>query len=350
MSSARPTLATVAEALSVSRMTVSNAFNRPDQLSLELRERVLAKARELGYAGPDPVARTLSRGRTGSVGVILDAPLTLAFSDPAAVELLHGVATVCEREELGISLVPRIAGKDAELVKTALVDGFVVYCMRDDDPRRAAMLERRLPYALIDDHPSSADLTVNIDDRGAARATVEHLTALGHRRFGIVLGWDNPHTTADEALQAMEYHVDRERLSGWRDGIEAAGLVWEDVALGSASGFSLETGRAAAAKLLDRADRPTAIICTSDVMALGALQAARDRGVDVPSQLSVTGFDDVPDAVHAGLTTVRQPHQEKGAAALRLLLDKATTQASVLLPTEFVPRSTTAPSPPDAHR
>ena len=77
----------------------------------------------------------LSRGRTGSIGVILDAPLTLAFSDPAAVELLHGVATVCEQQELGMSLVPRITGRDAELVKTALVDGFVVYCMGDDDPR-----------------------------------------------------------------------------------------------------------------------------------------------------------------------------------------------------------------------
>src|SRR3954466_4847023 len=92
----RPTLATIAAALGVSRMTVSNAFNRPDQLSPALRAKVLAKARELGYAGPDPVARTLSRGRTGSVGVVLDAPLTLAFSDPAAVQMLLGVATVCE--------------------------------------------------------------------------------------------------------------------------------------------------------------------------------------------------------------------------------------------------------------
>ena len=345
MTSPRPTLATIAAALSVSRMTVSNAFNRPDQLSPELRERVLAKAQELGYGGPDPQARALSRGRTGSIGVILDAPLTLAFSDPAAVELLHGVATVCEQQELGMSLVPRITGRDAELVKTALVDGFVVYCMGDDDPRRAAMIERHLPYALIDDHPDSADLTVNIDDRGAAYATVDHLTTLGHRRFGIVLGWDNPHPTAEQALEAMQYHVDRQRLRGWRDGVEAAGLAWSDVALASAPGFDQHTGRVAGGKLLDRADRPTAIVCTSDEMALGVLQAARDRGVSVPTQLSVTGFDDIPKAVHAGLTTVRQPHQEKGAAALRLLLDKATSTASVLLPTEFVPRSTTAPTP-----
>src|SRR3954451_5937910 len=118
----RPTLATIAEAVGVSRMTVSNAFNRPDQLGPELREKILAKAQELGYSGPNPVARTLSRGRTGSVGVILDAPLTIAFSDPAAVQLLHGVATVCEERGLGMTLVPRITGKDGEVVRSALVD------------------------------------------------------------------------------------------------------------------------------------------------------------------------------------------------------------------------------------
>src|SRR3954466_14541256 len=102
----RPTLATLAEAVGVSRMTVSNAFNRPDQLSPELRTKVLAKAQELGYSGPHPVARTLSRGRTGCIGVVLDAPLTLAFSDPAAVQMLHGVATVCEERDPGVSLGP----------------------------------------------------------------------------------------------------------------------------------------------------------------------------------------------------------------------------------------------------
>src|SRR3954451_13340282 len=165
----RPTLATLADALGVSRMTVSNAFNRPDQLSPELRSKVLAKAQELGYSGPNPVARTLSRGRTGCIGVVLDAPLTLAFSDPAAVQMLHGVASVCEERELALSLVPRIPGRDAALVQSALVDGFVVYCIGDDDPRLDAIAERRLPYALIDNSPGSAERQVNIDHRGAAR-------------------------------------------------------------------------------------------------------------------------------------------------------------------------------------
>src|SRR5918994_2154107 len=136
-----PTLATVAAALGVSRMTVSNAFNRPDQLSPALRQRVLAAARELGYAGPDPVARTLSRGETGSVGLVFDYPLTLALADPATVELLHGVA-----------------------------DGFVLYCVMEGDARMQAVRDRRLPYVLIDHEPLAGAHRVNIDDRGAARS------------------------------------------------------------------------------------------------------------------------------------------------------------------------------------
>src|SRR4051794_28965187 len=341
---ARPTLATIATDLGVSRMTVSNAFNRPDQLSPELRERVLAKARELGYGGPDPGARALSRGRTGSIGVILDAPLTVAFTDPAAVEVLHGVATVCEERELGMTLVPRILGKDAELVKTALVDGFVVYCIGDEDTRLDALNERRLPYTLIDNGADQAALTVGIDDRGAARTTAEHLLGLGHRRFGAVFGWDVPVPTEQEALAGVSYYVARERVAGWREALAAAGIAWEDVALASANGFGSETGREAGGTLLDRADRPTAVLCMSDVLALGVLQAAADRGVAVPHQLSVTGFDDVPEAGRSGLTTIRQPHQEKGAAALRLLLGDEH-HASVLLPTELIPRHTTGPSP-----
>src|ERR1700754_1563023 len=109
------TLATVAQAVGVSRMTVSNAYNRPDQLSPDLRRRILAVAGELGYSGPNPVARTLSRGETGSIGLVFDYPLTQAFTDPATVQVLHGVAAGCEDRGLGLSLVPQIAGPDAAL-------------------------------------------------------------------------------------------------------------------------------------------------------------------------------------------------------------------------------------------
>ncbi len=340
------TLATIAEAVGVSRMTVSNAFNRPDQLSPELRARVLAAAHRLGYSGPDPVARTLSRGETGSVGLVLDYALTRAFTDPATVQFLHGVAAGCEERGKGLSLVPQIEGRDAALVRNALVDGFVLYCVPEVDPRLDAVRGRHLPYVRVDFDPDPELLGVNVDDEGATRAVVEHLTALGHRRFGIVLGHDAQGTTGPEAQALAWHYVEASRLAGWRAGIEAAGLDWSSVPVASAPGKDRSTGHAAGARLLDRAERPTAIVALSDQLALGVLDAAAERGIAVPAGLSVAGFDDVPEAALAtpSLTTVRQPHNRKGSEAVRLLLD-APASGSVVLPTELVVRASTAPAP-----
>jgi DNA-binding LacI/PurR family transcriptional regulator len=340
------TLATVAEAVGVSRMTVSNAYNRPDQLSAELRERVLEAARRLGYAGPDPVARTLSRGETGSVGLVLDYPLTRAFTDPATVGFLHGVAAGCEERAVGLSLVPQITGRDAALVQSALVDGFVLYCTPEEDARLHAVLERRLPYVLVDYAPGAGRRTVNIDDRGASRAVVEHLLGLGHRDFGVVLPYDRRAATGAEAQLVSLRHVDAERLAGWESGLRAAGVDWDRVPVGTAPDGTRESGRRAAGSLLDRAGRPTAIVALYDELALGVLDAAAERGIAVPAELSVAGFDDVPGAALStpSLTTVRQPHARKGAEAVRLLLDDGAPQ-SVHLPTELVVRASTAPAP-----
>jgi DNA-binding LacI/PurR family transcriptional regulator len=340
------TLATIAETVGVSRMTVSNAYNRPDQLSPALRERILAAANELGYGGPDPVARTLSRGETGSVGVVLDYPLTRAFTDPATVQFLHGVAAGCEKQARGMALVPRIADRDAALVGSALVDGFVLYCVPEGDPRMDAVRARKLPYVRVDFAPDPALLSVNIDDEGAARAVAEHLVALGHRHFGMVLSQDETGETAAEAEAKTVYHVEAARLAGWRAGLEAGGVDWTAIPVAGGRGKGSDVGYNAAARLLDRAQRPTAILALSDQLAIGVLAAAAERGIAVPRDLSVAGFDDIPEAAHAtpALTTIRQPHHRKGSEAVRLLLE-GEPSGSVLLPTELVIRASTAPAP-----
>jgi DNA-binding LacI/PurR family transcriptional regulator len=341
------TLATIAEAVGVSRMTVSNAYNRPDQLSPALRDRILAAAAELGYGGPDPVARTLSRGETGSVGVVLDYPLTRAFTDPATVQFLHGIGVGCEEAARGMALVPRIADRDAALVGSALVDGFVLYCVPEADPRMDAVRARKLPYVRVDFAPKPDLLNVNIDDEGAARLVAEHLVALGHRDFGIVLSSEHPGATAADAEKTTRYHVEDARLAGWRTALEAAGVDWSAVPVaGTAPSHGPEMGRVAAGHLLDRAHRPTAILALSDQLALGVLDAAAERGIAVPRDLSVAGFDDIPRAAQAtpALTTIRQPHDRKGSEAVRLLL-KGKPSGSVVLPTELVVRASTAPAP-----
>jgi DNA-binding LacI/PurR family transcriptional regulator len=340
------TLATIAEAVGVSRMTVSNAYNRPDQLSPELRDRIMQAAHKLGYSGPNPVARTLSSGKTGSVGVVLDYPLTVAFNDPGTVQFLHGVAAGCEEEGLGITLVPRIEGGGAALIQNALVDGFVIYCVHPDDPRMDAVLARKLPFARVDFDVEPDMVDVNIDDEGGARLIAEHLTALGHRRIGIALPHDHRGETAPEARAVAWHHVTKSRLDGWRAGLEAAGIDWNAVPVATGPDKLREAGRVAGARLLDRADRPTAIITLSDVLAIGVIEAAAERGISVPGELSVAGFDDIPEAASADppLTTIRQPHQRKGSEAVRLLLEGPEAE-SVLLPIELVVRASTAPAP-----
>src|SRR4051794_10197276 len=118
----RVTLEVLARELGVSKATVSNAYNRPDQLSEALRQRVLRTADRLGYAGPDPIAATFSRRRAGALGLVLDDPLTFALTDPAEVLLLTGVGAACEEAGLGLVLISSRPGLD--LVRTALVDGF----------------------------------------------------------------------------------------------------------------------------------------------------------------------------------------------------------------------------------
>ena len=180
------TLATIAEAVGVSRMTVSNAYNRPDQLSPALREKILAAAQELGYGGPGPGrADAQSRGETGSVGVVLDYALTQAFTDPATVQFLHGVAAGCEEHARGMALVPRIE-RPRRRPRRRRPGRRLRHVLR---PPRAIRGSRPCagagcPYVGVDFAPDPDLTSVNIDDAGAARAVADHLVALGHRNFG----------------------------------------------------------------------------------------------------------------------------------------------------------------------
>lgn len=347
----RPTLQTVADAVGVSRSTVSNAYGRPDQLSPELRERILAAARELGYAGPNPTARSLRRGRAGSIGVLFTAGLSYAFSDPYAVQFLRGLAESVERHDTGLLLIPMsMTDEDASAraVADAVVDGFCVYCVPEWHASLTAMRERQLPMVsteLRDDVPAD-ERQVGIAERPAMAAAARHLRELGHREIAVLIADMAPKAVAGpmavDSPDAIRYYVDRERVHG-----VAEVFPWADITLINASGNSRGAGAAAAAHALDRADRPTAIVACSDVLALGALDALAARGLRPGADISVTGFDDVPEAARAGLTSVRQPSVSKGALAGELLLEtkRETADRRVLLPTELIVRASTGPAP-----
>jgi DNA-binding LacI/PurR family transcriptional regulator len=343
----RVTLQTIADELGVSRTTVSNAYNRPDQLAPELRERIMETARGLGYAGPDPAARRLRSGRRPAVALMFSARLSYAFTDPAAVALLQGLTEATEDKGYELLLLPGYRGEETEFVavRDAVVGAFCLYCMPDEHPAVQAALERRLPVIIVDEPRLPGAFYVGIDDRGGARMAAEHVARLGHERAAIVIdsiGHDGRRGLATpERIATSVHRISRERIAGYFDGLPGGG---DGVPVYETPANEQTVAADAVDALLARDQPPTALLCATDVIALGAIDALRAHGLRVPEDISVTGYDDIPAAAGADLTTVHQPLVEKGRQAGRLLLEP-NTEREVILPLELMVRGSTGPPP-----
>jgi DNA-binding LacI/PurR family transcriptional regulator len=343
-----PSLKAVASAVGVSVATVSNAYNKPDHLSADLRERIFATARELGYAGPDPAARSLRGRRSGAIGVLSTVQLSYAFTDPYCTEYLAGVADIAERYQTSVLLMPlapRAVSSDEEVrqsvaaVRNAVIDGVVIDGIDDGHPALRVVDERRLPRVRSTDDP--AGRCVLIDDRAAGEWLGRHLAGLGHCNIAVVAASIHaPGQVCVTADDSVLYPYARLRVAGLRDGLGVGGQVTVVAAGPNRS----EDGQAAAAKILQWNPRPTAIAGTSDVLALGVLAALRQHGAHPGAEMSVTGFDDIPAAAAASLTTVRQPIRDKGRLMARMLLDPSMTQQRIVLPVRPVTRTSTGPA------
>jgi DNA-binding LacI/PurR family transcriptional regulator len=351
---ARVTLQTIADRVGVSRMTVSNAFSRPDQLSKTLRDRILDVARELGYVGPDPTARALASGSAGAVGLLLSDTPTYALTDEIAMAVIAGVADELTPSGLALTILSATSTGDVVHARDVAMDGVLVYSC---DPASSAvdwLMRRRLPMVFVDQAPAPGIPSVNIDDRGGARAVAQHLVDLGHRRFAIVTtGYRGEYGVVADPLAATTVHTERERLVGWLDALRPKGL--EPVVLRRPHGDPQDTGYETGRELLAIDPRPTAVLCFSDAIAAGVIRAAHDAGLRVPRDVTVVGFDDNPLSrrIEPALTTVRQDAEEKGRAAAGALL-KAIEQARegrkskarhLVLPTELIVRASSAAPP-----
>lgn len=348
MADQRVRLRDVAERAGVSVGSASQAFGRPELVSDDVRTRVLAAAEELGYPGPDPAARRLRTGRAGAVGIIFAERLGYQFTDPAAPAFLRGVARGLEETPTGLLLIPdsRQRQEAARTVREAVVDGFIIYSVPQNDPRVEAALTRRLPVVTVDQPRGAETPFVGIDDRAAARSAAQYLRELGHERVGVL----SFVTTLDPGA-ALELDLSVERLAGYEEGL---GGAWDAELVRTCRPNAPEPAREATLDLLRSAEPPTAILAMSDILAIGALQAAAEEGIAVPEQLSVVGFDDSPVAQQTTprLTTVAQQHEEKGRLAARFLMEgvergSASRRRSrrEILPTELVVRGSTAPPP-----
>ena len=347
----RITLQTIADRVGVSRMTVSNAFSRPDQLSADLRDRILAVADRLGYAGPDPTARALAIGSAGAVGLLLSETPAYALSDEVATTFLAGIADELAPTGLALSLLSAAPQSGVIPARDVALDGAVVYSCDPGSNAVDWLKRRKLPLVFVDQLPAPGIDSINVADRLGAQAAAKHLTALGHRRIAIVTtGYRGAYGELAAIPDAPLAHTEQQRLLGWFDGITGAGAKASILRLPHANPY--DTGFEAGQRLLTSRPRPTGVLCFSDALARGVMDAVAAAGLAVPRDISVVGFDDNPLSrrTQPTLTTVRQDVDAKGRAAASALLAAIERARSggrgrakrIVLPTELVVRGSTS--------
>lgn len=313
----------LADKAGVSAMTVSRALNGNGYVAKATRAKVLAAAAELGYV-PNISAKGLKRTRTRVLGMLVNE-----LHSPHLAQIISAVSQATQRHRMDLFICLTAAGPDDESppainhMLSGLCDGLLLAL-----PRSRQLIETversGVPSVLLDYNLRGTRLAiVRGDNHDSARAAVDHLVALGHRRIGFIAGTE--HTGQSQ-----------ERQRGYVDSLRAAGIS-SDTALMVEGGFDQALACERALQLLALTDPPTAIFAASDEMAFGVIDAARIAGLRVPDDLSVIGFDDIPSAAFTqpGLTTVRQPTTDIAEAAVKLLLRMVDGGAPGSTPIEF---------------
>ncbi len=332
----RVTIDDVAAAAGVSPKTVSRVINSEPNVRAQTQERVRAAIEKLNFR-PDPSARSLAASRSYLIGVVYDNP-----SDSYLMEIISGVLDTCQAQHYQTLLCP-LRFDRADLLRE--VDSMLAQSrpgglvltppLTDDDALLTHLREQGVPFACISPkRPEGCGVT--FDEREAARDITAHLIELGHRRIAHVCGH-------------IAHGASRWRLDGYRDALAGAGIAFAPELLVQGE-FSFDSGMQAARILLDLEDAPTAIFAANDDMAAGVVRVALERGLSVPAELSVCGFDDIPIArqIFPALSTVHQPAREMGATAAAELLKcmrEPEMAAMRRVPYSLRLRASTGPAP-----
>lgn len=339
------TIKHVAADAGVSLQTVSRVLNDGPNVRPAMRERVQASIDKLGYV-PSIAARRMSGKRSYLILAINDRERTIADwrsregGDWVDQMLLGGMLKCAE---LGYRLIFELVDTHNDHVERELAatlaslrpDGVVLTPPHSDNPLIVKLLnEHNIPFARIGSKAPGAGIPLTMDDEGSARVATEHLIALGHRAIGFIAG-------------SAEYSLSEWRIAGWREAMEAAGLVTEGLL--ARGDFTYDSGLAAANTLLTRGERPTAIVASSDQMTLASLEAASKAGLSVPRDLSLISFDNTPIVRFSrpALTAVDQPIAATVARAVELLIEAVKTGERpddvVTVSGALIERSSTAP-------
>jgi DNA-binding LacI/PurR family transcriptional regulator len=337
---ARVTIKDIARISGYSKTTVSFAFNDPSRIGKDTHRKIIHIAEELGYI-PDPVARNLTLRRHGTIGLLLPEVISYAFYNPYMSQIVQGIGEVCERVNHSLTLIPPISESLMEGIRRAAVDGLITMGLEPGMEAVEFINRRHLPFVAIDGRVGGGFPVVGIDDRTAARAAMDHVLDLGHRDLAVVAFGAEPRISTSS-------HVKMERLAGYREAMDARDPDLAGTVRYYYSAPSIADGHRIAGEILAAPVRPTAIVAMSDILALGILDHLNAHGVDVPGEMTVVGFDDIPESrlIRPQLTTVSQPGFDKGRHAADCLMNLiAGTDGPdhVVLPASLVIRGTSGP-------
>ncbi len=331
-----PTLEEVARLTGVSRSTVSRVINNHPNVRPETRERVQQAIHQSGYR-PHPVARSLVTKRTQIIGMVIPEAVTTLFTDPFFPLLLRGATETCNAHhyQLLLSLFNDPAGREEmyqRVLRHGYLDGVLVASTSLDNPLILNLLRDQIPFVSVGRHPNQRVHYVDADNVTGARMAVEHLIRLGHRRIAVITG-------------RLDTLHGQDRLEGYRQALQAHSILVEEDLIVEGD-FSEGSGVMGMQRLLPAS--PDAVFVASDMMAIGALKALRQAGWQVPHDVALIGFDDIPAAsvIEPALTTVRQPIERMGLMAVELLLSVLENSSEeeapahrIILPTELVIRA-----------
>ncbi len=322
----------IARAARVSHSTVSRALRDSPLVNPETRDLIRKIAAEQGYT-VSAVARSLVTRRTNTIGVVVTS-----IADPFVGEVVSGIEEFALARHYSVILATCHGDPDRELravrsLQERRVDGILVAASRVGALYMPMLEEAKTPIVLINNqHPGEFGFHVSIDNPAGAKQITTHLIELGHRRIAYI-------------GDRFGLHSDTERYDGYRASLAAAGIPFAAELVGSGDGGA-ESGAQAMAQLLDLQDPPTAVFCYNDMQAFGALRAVRERGLRVPGDISIAGFDDLffSSYTEPPLTTIRQPKQQMGRDAAAILLDLLAggKPRSIVQPGVLVVRQSTA--------
>jgi LacI family transcriptional regulator len=335
------TLKDIAERVGKSIPTVSRALANYPDIAAETREEIKRVAKEMGYV-PNITALHLQKQHTDTISLILPVANHLRISDPFFSEFLSGVVETTTHSSFSLILTSSDSENEREaylrLIHNSQVDGFIVMRTRRKDNRIDLLRSQNIPFVAFGRIAGENDFPfVDSDDVLGIRLVVDHLVKLGHTRLGFI---------AEPTLFTKSYN----RLQGYIQGLQEHGLDFDPDLVFEAN-FRQPTGKIGAGKLLSSSNPPTAIIACNDLLALGALSAVQERGLEVGHDISVTGYDDILLAEYTNppLTTVHQPADQLGRQLTEMLIKiirkECVGEQHIIYPPSLVIRQSTAPRP-----